>query len=234
MEYSELLGKVEDRGRVSTTEEARAAIEAVLRTAVSLLPPAASHVIYESVPESLKPVAGATRAHGSSDVEELITAVANEASCPPERARYLVQATFHTLSDHDPKIRNALAGHWPAELLHSPGASTPPGPHSTAAYGGPGLVNDQDVGKWLAAHPDWSGDTRRLHRTVSVPRDRMPPLLNALNEAQQRVNHSGSLTETDDGAVFSVSTQSVDSVTESDLELAAAIDELVETVSSGG
>lgn len=175
MDYSEILAAVEDRARLSGSEEARRVIEAVLRTAISLMPPQSAAVLLEPIPDSLKPAAAAAPPQPSDDAAELVKGVARAAGCTAERARYYIQAVFQTLAEHHPSTGDVLSRQWPEELLHSPGADVPRGPHSAAGYGGPRVADADKVTKWLAAHPQWAGDTRRVQRTATLPPDRLPP-----------------------------------------------------------
>lgn len=104
MQYAELLAEVESRARIPVAEEARTVTEAVLRTLVSPMSPDNSHPLYQSMPTSLKPVAGATPPHLSTDVDELVGTVAMATACSAERVRYYVEAVFSALADHEPEI----------------------------------------------------------------------------------------------------------------------------------
>ncbi|MGN9795916.1 4a-hydroxytetrahydrobiopterin dehydratase [Streptomyces sp. OZ13] len=86
----------------------------------------------------------------------------------------------------------------------------------------------------MGRRPAWSGDTGRLTRTVALPEDRLPPLVDAVRRAGADLSHRADWELTGDGVVFSLRTRSVDAVTRLDLELADRIDAAVEAVGSGG
>lgn len=68
--------------------------------------------------------------------------------------------------------------------------------------------------------PQWSGDGGRLTRTVALLKDRLAPLLGAVERAARDLRHKADVHEEDEAISFSLRTPSGDAVTRLDLELA--------------
>ncbi|WP_029115892.1 hypothetical protein [Mycobacterium sp. URHB0044] len=99
---------------------------------------------------------------------------------------------------------------------------------------GPRVIGGEELTRWRSVHPSWSTDGHRLQRVVGLPGLRLAPLNREFEVAQRMVNHRGVLRQTEDGFACTLSTTSVDRVTELDLQLAALVDDMVEAIGSGG
>jgi hypothetical protein len=101
-------------------------------------------------------------------------------------------------------------------------------------HASPRVIEGEELTRWRSVHPSWSTDGHRLRRVVGLPGLRLAPLKREFEVAQRVVNHRGVLRQTDDGFACTLSTTSIDRVTELDLQLAAMVDDLVEAIGSGG
>ena len=90
------------------------------------------------------------------------------------------------------------------------------------------LLSDSDVDAWVDAHPDWSGDTSSLRRTVGCPSflDAVA-LVNAIAAVAERRNHHPDMTIRWKTLHFVLSTHDRGGVTDWDTALAEEIEALL-------
>ena len=241
IEYSTFVTAVRERAGASDTEEARRAAEAVLAAVADVLDRAERRRLAEAVPGRLRKAvraAGAPAGHGGGQVDtsELVHAVAEGTGCPPERARCYPQAVLTALTDAEPELTGDLRRHVPDPgLLASAGRGRAARRGAAAeARRQPRPLGADELERELAGMPGWTGDTRRLRRSVSLPQDRVRPLLDRVARAESELNHHARVVQATEGVVFELWTHAVDRVTDLDLDLARRIDEAVRAVGSEG
>ncbi|MCW2613686.1 MAG: putative pterin-4-alpha-carbinolamine dehydratase [Frankiales bacterium] len=89
------------------------------------------------------------------------------------------------------------------------------------------LTADQ-LAEALATLPGWSGDLRRLERTVLLPPDRAAALRARVAAAADELDHHPVVEDVPGGLRFVVWTHVRDAVTELDVALARRIDALLQ------
>jgi len=89
------------------------------------------------------------------------------------------------------------------------------------------LLDDQLVADALVNLSDWSGDAKRISRTVSV--DDPDALCSAVAEAADAMDHHPEVQRDGDAVTFTLWTHSKGGVTELDIALASRIDDLILT-----
>lgn len=169
------------------------------------------------------------------DPADLTDEIARRSGYPPEQARYLTEAVLSELSDGDPILGEALRAWLPREpesLFTAPKDQARRARPSGADQ--PRPVSTDELTHALSSLRDWSGDTTRISRTVSLPDERVTPLLNRVQHAQREVNHRADVRRDQDGVTFTLCTKSLDAVTDWDLRLARSIDEAIDAIGSGG
>jgi 4a-hydroxytetrahydrobiopterin dehydratase len=87
-------------------------------------------------------------------------------------------------------------------------------------------VTDEEVARALEQLPGWSGDARRLTRTVEVAPGQDQPMLHAIREVQRELNHHAVIDQEGGRLTFTLWTHTQDRVTRLDLELAGRISEV--------
>lgn len=234
MKYSDLLEKVEYRAGVGSAKEAREATQVVLRGLVSVVPRQALPDLFDSTPSSLEPASALTPQDLKDDPAGFVRAVADGLGCSPERARYLIRAVLSALVEQDRDIAGVLAARLPDDMLTPPFNGVASVDANTSGHDVAQPIDNDRLQRWLAAHRQWSGDTRRLRRTINLPADRLPPLLAAVERDERRIKHNARVDHNDSDVTFELWTHSIDHVTDLDLHLAQLIDDVVARVGSGG
>ncbi|MCW2724306.1 MAG: putative pterin-4-alpha-carbinolamine dehydratase [Frankiales bacterium] len=87
-------------------------------------------------------------------------------------------------------------------------------------------MTDEEVARALEQLPGWTGDARRLSRTLEVPADRQQTMLDAIREVQRELDHHAVIAEEPGRLTLTLWTHTRDEVTRRDLELAGRINEI--------
>lgn len=213
----------------------RAVIAAVISTLSHRLPPEQRQRWVEQLPgpvENAADVPGQTeRVEGT----EVITEVAHRLDTTPEQARYLAQAVLAGLRDNAPELTGQLSQHLDSEVrtLLAP-VGEPPGEATSNRAEVPTELSDDEVANALRRLTGWSGDRHGISRTVTLPEDRLGPLIDRVQrEARERNDHAHTARQRD-GVTFTLRTGNPGVVTGPDVELAERIDQILLNFGSGG
>lgn len=225
MQHQEFLERVRQRGSTGTEHEARLGAEATLAALASRLDEAERGRLVEAVPGPLQPAAGTIRP-GDADLPDFLADLGHRAGgIDEQRAQLVAHAVLSTLAEQAPQLAETLT--LPPELS---GLFTAPGPGGGYAGGDPPLTESElDAG--LARLPQWTGDTRRIERTISLPEENLHAVLDRVRDLVRQEHGHIEIDEQPDGTRLRLWTQTVDGVTEGDLTVAARIDELLDRVS---
>jgi 4a-hydroxytetrahydrobiopterin dehydratase len=91
----------------------------------------------------------------------------------------------------------------------------------------PELLNRDQIDDVLAAMPGWSGGPERLVRDVEVPESDREALRRSVMMVADELDHHPEIQATEQGLRFVLWTHSEGGVTAKDVELAAAIDQVL-------
>ncbi|MEY9212504.1 DUF2267 domain-containing protein [Thermobifida halotolerans] len=233
--HQELIDRVAAHDEVADSEEARRAVHAVVAALSPHLVPRAREELRQELPRSLRNNVGGTGAAFATDSGALARRVGEDLHCPPEHGLQLTRTVLSEIALASPGLGEDLAVSLPedlAEWVRDPVGAQ--GRSDTGATGAPSRLDEATLSAARERLPDWEGDTRRLTRSVRLPKDRIPPLLARVDRLCRDLNSSPHHETTDDGIVFTVQTASVGAVTTQDIELAERVDRAVAEVGSGG
>ena len=97
----------------------------------------------------------------------------------------------------------------------------------------PTLLDDRLVADALTALTGWSGDAKRIVRTVPVSGAAAEELLAEVAQAADAMNHHPEVDRSGEAIVFGLRTHSAGGVTEYDIALVSRIDDLISKVTGG-
>lgn len=221
--YEELISRVRERAGVDSNESAERAARAAVETVTGYLPAAETQLLVDALPRRLRDAARQEQDDSEADAADLVDDLARRLEENPERARYLLQGVLSALHDDQPGVVDRLRQSLPGALGEPAGT-----PVATAEPISSRRLTDGEVEQELGALPAWTGDSRRIRRTVSVPPDRRDMLIDQVmrsaDEEKERLEVEG----TEDGLTLTVYTASVDAVTPSDLSFAARLDGIID------
>ncbi len=236
VQYQQFVDGVMARADLDTAERARDAAVDVLQHVALRLDEVDRRQLATVVPPKIRDGVdwdGATR-----EGANLLDDVAASSGETVERARYLVGGVLSELRVEETALAESLRHRLPDEfapLFSAPGGGPPPHWGTAGSDDRPRPLDATELARALDDLVDWSGDTRKISRTVSLPRDRWNPLLNRIEAVQQELSHHADIDRGEQDVItFGVRTRSIDAVTELDLRLARRIDEAVNEVGSGG
>jgi 4a-hydroxytetrahydrobiopterin dehydratase len=98
----------------------------------------------------------------------------------------------------------------------------------------PTLLDDRLVADALTALTGWSGDAKKITRTVALDGAAADALLAEVALTAAALNHHPGMERSGGAIVFGLSTHSEGGVTEYDIALASRIDDLISKVTGGG
>nr|WP_106180532.1 DUF2267 domain-containing protein [Prauserella shujinwangii] len=235
MRHQDLVDSVRRHAGVDTTEQARGATTAVLRTIGHCLRPEDRRRLAEDLPGTVAEAADVPGQLEARDADELLTEVAYRLDTTPERARYLAKAVVAGLRDNDPDLVAFLRARVTSDLLDVLAADgDPPDRAESVRPGEPTELSDEDVQRALRGRTGWTGDHTGISRTVELPDDRVTPLVERVQREARARNDHAHVDRFPGGVTFTLRTGNRGVVTRPDLELAERIDAAVEDVGSGG
>jgi pterin-4a-carbinolamine dehydratase len=228
LQYRDLISDVRTRIGVST-EEARAAADAVIGAVARTVEPAARDRLLATVPGSIA-LATPDAPGAAPTADALVSAVSWLTGAAPEQARYRAQAVLATVADHEPDLIDAL--HLPDDIRSlcadpaAGGGVTGPTGHSAP------LTRDEVVAA-LTGLPGWTGDTRALRRTLTLPAGNLDRVLDRVARLHRDLGRGPGVTRDGDTAVFTVCTSAIGAVTAADVDLAHRVDATIAAASPG-
>lgn len=234
IKYQDLVGPIRERAALESTEQARETAEAVLRTLAHCLTPSGRHELADDLPGILDDavlVPGQTELRDGGD---LIIEIAQRLGTTPERARYLAKAVSGAIGDTEPDVLERLRRQLGSNLLDADADGDPPGRAASVRADVPTELSDDDVRQALRRLPEWTGDRSGISRTVSLPADRITPLVERVQREARQLNDHAHTERTSYGVTFTLRTGRPGVVTEPDLDLAERIDGAVRDIGSGG
>lgn len=233
--HESLVETVAAQAHLSRPDEATHVARTVLADLTLRLDMPERRRLRQALPPADRDAAYATVPVRPGGAREFLRELGHHLDAPPERARHLAAAVLSTLGTTDPGLADDLSRHLPADiaaLFAGPGPE-PARRHPTTAA--PAPLTTDEVEAALRTRPAWHGDSHRLERTVSLPPDRIRPLLRRVELATRGLPYHRFDHQVADGTLtFVLYTRSVDAVTEPDLRLADAIDATVNAFGSGG
>ncbi|MCP2164788.1 DUF2267 domain-containing protein [Goodfellowiella coeruleoviolacea] len=235
MRYQHLVETVRGRAALDSTARARAATSVVLTTLAHCLAPADRHRVAERLPGLLAPAVEVPGQRERRHGEDLLVEIGQRLHTTPERARYLGQAVLGVLREEQPDLVDQLRDQLSTDLLDvlAP-AGQPAWLAESTRPDVPTRLSDADVAAALRRLTGWTGDRSAISRTVSLPDDRLTPLVNRVQRVAAREFNDHAHVERGRGWVrFTLSTQR-GAVTAPDVALAARIDQVVSGFGSGG
>lgn len=232
--YQRLIEQVSERAGRGTTERAKSAVEQVVAAIACRLDRDDRARLRSTLPtllhDSTEPVEPSSEVAASGVVRD----VAHRGGYTYERARYVTEAVVEALLRTDEELVNTLGQRLPELNPLRPPSEADAGWRRDTAMDRPNRLTIEEINRALGDLIGWSGDTRGLTRTVVLPADRMPTVHNRIRQAERQVNHPAHLEQTGDQLIVTVTTRSLDAVTDLDIELARRIDEAIAAVGSGG
>lgn len=220
--YQELITEITRRVQVST-DEARQAAEATIGTMARTLDRPRRERLLAAVPTSL--TREVDEAPGPApDAESFVAEVSWLTGLPAEQARYRAQAVLGALAEEDPELVDSLD--LPADLQEMVDEPVPgggvigPGGHSPP-------LTESELTAALAELPDWTGDTRAIRRTLTLPRPELDQVLSRIDSLRYEVGRAPDIDREGDTATLTVQTTTVDAVTALDLDLVRRIDAII-------
>lgn len=232
--HERLVEQVAADTGLAGAEEATSVIRTVLAEVGLRLDMPGRRRLQRALPGGDRDAAFATvpvRQGGSGD---LFQDIGENLRSTPERARYLTRSVLAAVADLDPELGGDLRSSLPPDIAALISPTGPDPARDNSLTDAPVPLDDAEVAEALRNRPYWSGDAHRLRRTVSLPADRVRPLLRRLERASADVGHPFSHQPSADGVTLTLHTRSVDAVTALDLQVADAIDATVAEFGSGG
>ncbi|MDQ4118136.1 MAG: DUF2267 domain-containing protein [Actinomycetota bacterium] len=235
VKYQDLVEGVRDRARLHDAAEAREVTGAVLGPLVRAVPEHERQSLVGALPAAVRAVVEIPAAgSGAPDVAELLDEIGRTLARPPERARYLTQAVLDELGVQDAAITERIGAALPAGTVDGlRAAGDPPSEAVTTTPERPTALTRDEVARALAGLEDWTGDERGISRTVTLPDERIEPLVNRVEREARRHNDHAAVRREPGAVTFTLRTRGSE-VTEPDVELASRIDAAVADVGSGG
>lgn len=221
--YEELISRIRERAGVDTNQSAERAARAAVATVTGYLAAAETQPLVDALPRRLRDAAHEDELGGDARPADIVDDLARRLEESPERARYLLQGVLSALYDDQPDLVNRLRDSLPGALGEPAGA-----PVATAEPISSHRLTDAEVERELGALPAWTGDSRRIRRTVAVPPDRRDMLIDQVMRSADEEKERLEVDRTRDGVTLTVYTASVDAVTPSDLSFAARIDGIID------
>jgi uncharacterized protein (DUF2267 family)/pterin-4a-carbinolamine dehydratase len=235
MKYQDLIESVRDRVQLDDSEHARQAVEAVLATLGHCMTPDARTQLAEHLPGLLEPAMEVPGDTEIRDSEALLIEIAYRIDSTPERARYIGEALLETLREMDPDLVDELRGELHTDLLETlEPEDEPPEWAGSVDPSAPVELSDDEVEQALQRLPEWDGDHNAIQRTVVLPRDRHIPLIHGVQTEARKTNNHVRIDQDGDSVTFTLNTASKGVVTESDIDLAERINNVVAEVGSSG
>lgn len=229
--YERLLHAVA-RMTGTDTGVARAAAEATLTALARSLPSADRARLLDALPPELTddfPMGDGAR---YSTQREFVRAVSLLGRRPPEQARLRAQAVLAALAEQEPELVAELRV--PDDLrplFEVPAVGG--GTYGPAGHAAP--LTAAEVSHALDRLPEWTGDTRALRRTITMPPENLDRVLARIDLLRRNLGRGPDVrrARSGDSADLIVSTASVDAVTALDVDLAARIDEVIDDAGAG-
>jgi pterin-4a-carbinolamine dehydratase/uncharacterized protein (DUF2267 family) len=232
--HEPLVEHVAAQARLSGTDEAARVVKVTLAALAHQLEVPRRQRLRQALPGPERDAAMVTVPPAGGGATELAREIGHNLETPPEHARYLVRTVLSEIAEADPELGQVLREGLPPDCASLFQAPEPYPERMHAATVAPAPLTTAELATELRRRPQWSGTSHHLTRTVALPADRLPPLLNQINKDSRALNHRCDHEQTDDGITFFLHTRSVDAVTALDLELADRIDAAVTAVGSGG
>lgn len=235
-QYQQFVEGVRNRAGLANDEDARQVAVQVLEIAGGYLTESDRDALTSELPSKIaRGVHWRIPEQAAGSERDMVQQLGSHSGVAPERARYLLKAVLSEIAAEDEALAERMR-QLPAseEAVTAPGEGPPPEWASAGADDRPRPLDEGELHQALRELVDWSGTTQELRREVQLPRDRFRPLLNQVNEAEYELSHHAEIEQRAESLVFSLSTRSLNAVTELDVRLARRIDDAVFTVGSGG
>ncbi|GIG87336.1 DUF2267 domain-containing protein [Plantactinospora endophytica] len=228
--YRELVSDIGRRAGVDF-EQARAAAGATVVALARALDSADRQRLLDAVPNQLYDDGSLAAGNRRRDLAGFLDEVARLTHRSPEQARYQAQATLSALAAQDGGLVDSL--NLPPELRDLLGPP-PAGGGLVDPAGATAALTDDELRDALATLPYWSGDRRRLTRSIELPPENLDRVLGRLARLRPETGRGPTVgRDTPSSAVLTVRTRSLDAVTALDVTLAHQIDDAINEVSAG-
>lgn len=231
--HEQLVRYVADTADLDSPDDAARVTRVVLAELALHLEVPQRRRLQLAVPPAERDAGIATVPARTGGIAELTGGIGEHLRVTPERARHLVSVVLSAVAADDPDLVEELRPHLPADVL-TLFALAPDAARRNLQADSPAPLTTAEVSDALRARPTWSGDDRLLVRTVSLPRDRIDPLLSRIADATRDIRHEIDQRVNGTEITFTLRTRSVGAVTEEDLRLADIIDSVIDTFGSGG
>lgn len=232
--YQKFVEGVRDRAGLSDAHEAREVSGAVLGTLLRAAPDGERRRLADALPAAIGSEVRVPAGSGRADAPELMEELGRLVGRPPERARYLIQAVVGELRREEPGLADELAGHLPQDARDAmQDAGDPPERAASTTAERPTELSPDEVSAALRRLSTWTGDEHGIARTVSLPEDRIDPLVERVEREAARSNDHARVDRGAGTVTFTLRTRG-GVVTRPDLELAERIDDVVAGFGSGG
>ncbi|MEQ4305848.1 DUF2267 domain-containing protein [Plantactinospora sp. B6F1] len=228
--YRDLVSDIGRRAGIDF-EQARAAAGATVVALARALDTADRQRLLDAVPNQVHDDGALAAANQRRDLAGFLDEVARLTHRSPEQARYQAQATLGALAAQDGALIDSL--NLPPELRDLLGTE-PAGGGLVDPGGATAALTDEELRDALASLPYWSGDRRRLTRTIELPPENLDRVLGRLARLRPETGRGPTVgREAPQTAVLTVRTRSLDAVTALDVALAHQVDEAIDEVNAG-
>ncbi|GAA3737908.1 4a-hydroxytetrahydrobiopterin dehydratase [Salinactinospora qingdaonensis] len=232
--HQELVDGIAAHDMVTDAAEARRALPSIIAALARHLDAGSRDQLARHLPASLRDEVHGDGAQPLPESGGLAQEVALDLGCPPERALHLARVVLAELVSTDPDLKEMLSSALPRELAQWAADPVGAAGRTDAPTDTPTRISEDDVAAMRQRLPEWEGDTSRLSRSVELPPERLRPLLTQVDREAHALKHGPRYEDTPEGVRFTVRTESVDAVTELDLELAERIEAAITEIGSGG
>jgi len=228
--YRDLVFDVGRRAGVDF-DQARAAAAATVTALARALDATDRQRLLDAVPAQLRDERALTSGRPRGDLAGFLDEVARLTRRSPEQARYQAQATLSALAEQDGGLVESLSLPQDLrELLEPP----PAGGGVVDPTGSTAALTEDELRDALAELPYWSGDRRRLSRSIELPPENLDRVLGRLARLRPDTGRGPSIgRESPGSAVIVVRTRSLNGVTALDVALAHQIDDAIDEVGAG-
>lgn len=221
--YEELITRIRSRAGIDDNETAERAARGAVATITGYLPADETRQLADALPPRLADAVRHREQTDATDAAGLVDDLARQLQEDRERARYLLQGVLSALQDAEPALADRLREALPGALGELSGA-----PVATAEPISSRRLTDDEVAQELRTMAAWTGDSRRIQRTVTVPPERRDMLVDQVMRSADEEKERLEVDRTEDGLTLTVYTASVDAVTPDDLAFATRLDEIID------
>ncbi|GAA5177323.1 hypothetical protein GCM10023322_01760 [Rugosimonospora acidiphila] len=231
LRYREVVGEVGRRIGVDF-EEAKSAAEAAVTVLARALNEPDRERFLDKVPAELHENYAVNVPYPPRGVAGFVEEVGRISHRTPDVARYQAQTVISVLSEQDSGFIQSL--YLPPDLRELVEPPAPAGGGLVGPDGRTSPLSAEELSAALDRLPYWSGNSRALTRTITLPPANLDRVLDMIDGVRRDFGRGPKVTRDDpENATLVVRTTSVDAVTAPDVDLAHRLDDAIDQAGAG-